>query len=174
MVDFKPRHEIVSVEPEIAVMVVSNSRFRMLLRDGKVDDESGTLAVKLLRERFERVHGPIYVPNDADIVKAYVRSLSRDFSINTIITIGGTGPSRRDRTVDAVSDIGRELPGFGELFRRLSEARIGVHAMLSRAGAYVCESCVVFCLPGSPDAVELAIRELIIPALGHILSEIFR
>ncbi len=174
MSEFKPRHEILKVEPIIAVLVVSNSRFRMFIENGKVEDESGTLAVNLLRERYSKVRGPIYVPNDIEIIRGYVKALPRDFSINTIITIGGTGPSRRDKTIDAVSELGRELPGFGEFFRRLSETRIGPHAILSRAGAYVCENCVVFCLPGSPDAVELAIKELIIPTLEHILSEIFR
>ncbi len=174
MRDFKPRHELVRVEPNIAIIVVSNSRFRSILETGSTEDESGILALKLLRERYSNVRGPIYVPNDADIVKGYVRALPRIYGVNTIITIGGTGPSKRDRTVDAVAEIGRELPGFGELFRRLSENRIGVHAILSRAGAYICDDCIVFCLPGSPDAVELAIRDIIIPALEHILSEIFR
>ncbi|NPB00924.1 MAG: molybdenum cofactor biosynthesis protein MoaB [Crenarchaeota archaeon] len=174
MVEFKPRHEMLKIEPNIAVLVVSNSRFRMLLENGRVEDESGNLAVRLLKEKYSKVRGPIYVPNDVEIVRGYVKALPRDFSINTILTIGGTGPSRRDKTIDAVSEIGKELPGFGEFFRRLSESRIGPHAILSRAGAYVCENCIVFCLPGSPDAVELAIRELIIPTLGHILSEIFR
>jgi len=171
---FKPRHEIVKVEPRVAILVVSNSRFRMLIESSNIEDESGRKAYEIFKKNNIKVYNPIYIPNDEDIVRAYIKVLSKTFNANIIITIGGTGPSKRDRTVDAVSSICRELPGFGELFRRLSEERIGIHAIMSRAGAYICDECAVFCLPGSPDAVELAIEKIIIPIMEHLLSEIFR
>ncbi len=172
---FKPRHEIVRVEPCIAILVVSNSRFRMLIETGSVDDESGSIAYALFKDRGFKVYRPIYIPNSEDVVRSYIKYLIDKFNVNVILTIGGTGPSRRDITVDAVSTIcPRELPGFGEYFRRLSEDELGVHAIMSRAGAYICDRCVIFCLPGSPSAVKLAIEKIIVPIMEHLLSELYR
>jgi molybdenum cofactor biosynthesis protein B len=43
--------------------------------------------------------------------------------------------------------------------------------MLTRALAGIARGKVIFCLPGSPNAVKLAI-ELILPEMGHILKHI--
>jgi len=42
--------------------------------------------------------------------------------------------------------------------------------MLSRALAGVLGSMLVFALPGSPAACELALDELILPELGHAVA----
>jgi molybdenum cofactor biosynthesis protein B len=66
------------------------------------------------------------------------------------------------------------LDGFGELFRMLSYKEIGAAAMLSRAVAGWIETetdrTPVFLLPGSPAGVSLALSELIVPQLGHLLD----
>jgi molybdenum cofactor biosynthesis protein B len=56
------------------------------------------------------------------------------------------------------------------LFRMLSYAEIGPAAMLSRATAGVVGRRVVFSVPGAPRAVELAMRKLILPNLGHVVG----
>jgi molybdenum cofactor biosynthesis protein B len=68
----------------------------------------------------------------------------------------------------------RRLPGFGELFRMLSFRQIGAAAMLSRAEAGVVGGVAVFLLPGSPAAIELAVRELIAPELSHLCGQLRR
>ncbi len=68
----------------------------------------------------------------------------------------------------------RELPGFGELFRMLSWKEIGPAAMLSRAAGGIAAGRPVFCVPGSTDAVKLAMESLILPELGHIIGELRR
>ncbi len=68
----------------------------------------------------------------------------------------------------------RVIEGFGELFRTLSFQQVGPAAMLSRALAGVVGRSVVFVLPGSPKAVELAMAELILPEAGHLLGQIRR
>ena len=68
----------------------------------------------------------------------------------------------------------RRLPGFGELFRMLSFQDIGPAAMLSRADAGVVGRALVFLLPGSPAAVELAVRRLIAPELAHAVGQLRR
>jgi molybdenum cofactor biosynthesis protein B len=63
----------------------------------------------------------------------------------------------------------KEISGFGELFRFLSYKEIGASSMLSRATGGKIKDKAVFLLPGSPKAVELAFRELLIPELRHIV-----
>jgi molybdenum cofactor biosynthesis protein B len=68
----------------------------------------------------------------------------------------------------------RRIEGFGELFRRLSYDEIGVASMMSRATAGITKGKVVFCLPGSRGAMEMALKEIILPSLGHMLWELGR
>ncbi|RLE29036.1 molybdenum cofactor biosynthesis protein, partial [Candidatus Acetothermia bacterium] len=81
----------------------------------------------------------------------------------------------RDVTPEAVRPLlERELPGFGEAFRRLSFAEIGPRALLSRATAGVANGKLIFVLPGSPRGVALALEELVLPLLGHAVFELRR
>ena len=89
-----------------------------------------------------------------------------------IITTGGTGITRRDSTFEAIDGVlDKRLPGFGELFRMLSFQEIGAAAMLSRACAGTCRGKIVVALPGSENAVRLAMTRLLIPELGHLVAE---
>ncbi len=172
---FKPRHELIEIEPVIVILVVSNRLFAELLQGREPQDESGVLALKILRENGISKVSKLIIPNDKALTQRYVQYLHEKHNINTIITIGGTGPSHRDQTIDAIREIAdKELPGFGELFRRLSERKLGPHIILTRASAFIYRRCVIFCLPGSPDAVEIALKEIILPTLKHVLSELYR
>jgi molybdenum cofactor biosynthesis protein B len=92
---------------------------------------------------------------------------------DVVIVTGGTGVSPRDVTPEALEALGaRTLPGFGERFRALGFEEIGTPAMLSRATAGVVGTSVVFALPGSPGACRLALHQLILPELHHLLSQL--
>jgi molybdenum cofactor biosynthesis protein B len=92
-----------------------------------------------------------------------------------IVTNGGTGIARRDSTFEAIDGLlEKRLPGFGELFRMLSYQEIGPAAMLSRATAGVYGGALIFCLPGSTNAVSLAMERLIVPQLAHLVWETVR
>lgn len=79
--------------------------------------------------------------------------------------------SPRDVTIESIEPlVEKEIPGFGELFRRISYDTIGSPAMLSRAFAGSVKGKVAFCLPGSPNAVQTAMEKLILPELGHLLK----
>jgi molybdenum cofactor biosynthesis protein B len=92
-----------------------------------------------------------------------------------VLVTGGTGITRRDQTVEAVRPLlEKEIPGFGELFRMLSFQEIGSAAWLSRALAGTVRGALVFVLPGSPNAVRLALDRLILPELGHAVRELSR
>lgn len=92
-----------------------------------------------------------------------------------IITTGGTGITSRDSTYEAIASLlEKRIDGFGELFRSLSYAQIGSAAMMSRACAGTIGQTAVFALPGSEDAVRLAVDKLILPEIGHVVRELQR
>ena len=92
-----------------------------------------------------------------------------------IITTGGTGITSRDGTFESIDRLlEKRLTGFGELFRMLSYETIGSAAMMSRATAGTARGKAIFVLPGSPDAVRLAMTKLIVPELGHIAQQLSR
>jgi molybdenum cofactor biosynthesis protein B len=114
------------------------------------------------------------VKDEPSQIAALVRDLA-SAGCQVILTNGGTGIARRDSTFEAIDAlIEKRLPGFGELFRMLSYADIGPAAMLSRATAGTFGGALIFCLPGSTGAVRLALEQLIIPELPHLVWEILR
>jgi len=170
-------HEIINVEPVFGIIVPSDSRFKRLIEEGVYDiGESGNYAVNYLRSKNYRTLHPILIPNHKEMIKSAIEYLIDTANVNTVITIGGTGVSKRDVSVDAVLEISNKiLDGFGELFRRYSETEIGPNTILSRACAGIYkDKAVIFAVPGSLDAVKLAIEKIIEPTIRHILSELFR
>ncbi len=145
----------------VALLTVSDSRTA-------ANDESGPLARRLLSEAGAIIVKVAILPDDPTQIAAWVTEQARVESTAALVITGGTGIAARDQTIEAVFPLlSRNLDGFGEAFRRLSYDQIGPRAVLSRALAGVLRTCLVFALPGSPRAVELAIRELIIPLLPH-------
>ena len=106
-------------------------------------------------------------------IGAALRGFLGDAGVDAVILTGGTGLAARDGTVEVVRRfLDREIPGFGELFRALSFEEIGAAAMLSRALGGLASGKAVFSLPGSTNAVRTAMVKLILPELGHLLTEI--
>ena len=106
-------------------------------------------------------------------VAARVREQLADATTQVIITTGGTGITSRDGTFEAVDALlEKRLDGFGELFRMLSFHEIGSAAMMSRATAGTSSGKAIFVLPGSPNAVRLAMTRLILPELGHVIQQL--
>lgn len=134
-------------------------------------DTSGARIAALLSEAGHDVAFRALVPDESDRIHNAVLQ-AREQGCQLIITTGGTGISRRDTSFEALRGlIDTEIPGFGELFRMLSFEEIGPAAMMSRAVAGLSEEAVLFVLPGSRNAVELAMQRLILPQIGHLLAE---
>lgn len=147
------------------VVTVSDSRTA-------ADDTGGGTVRRMVEEAGHRVVVGRIVRDEVEAVRAAVGELLADAAVDVVVLTGGTGFSPRDVTPEAVRPlVEREVEGFGELFRWLSHAEIGAAAMLSRAGAGVVGGRAVFWLPGSPKAVELAMRELILPEAGHLIGQ---
>ncbi len=151
-----------AVAVRVAVLTVSDTRT-------EANDESGALIKRRLSEAGHTLAGYDIVPDDPERVRSRVRALASE--ADALITTGGTGIGPRDSTYEAIDGLlTKKLDGFGELFRQLSYAKIGAAAMLSRAVAGVVGSAVVFTLPGSVDAVALALDTLVLPDLGHAVK----
>ena len=149
-----------------AVITVSDTR-------GEADDHSGALIKARLSEAGHLVESYDVVPDEPEQVADLVRRFAAHH--DALLLNGGTGISGRDRTFEAVSGLlDRTLPGFGELFRMLSYEQVGAAAMLSRAIAGVSGHALVFSMPGSPNAVRLAMDRLILPELKHLVWELRR
>ncbi len=149
-----------------AILTVSDSRTA-------ATDRSGDLLAEELETAGHQVTVREILPDEPDQVRAWLASTAERDDVDLILLNGGTGISRRDRTFEAVSSLlERILPGFGELFRLLSFEEIGAAAMASRAVAGTIGNKLVFCTPGSPAAVKLALTRLILPEAGHLVGEL--
>jgi molybdenum cofactor biosynthesis protein B len=136
-------------------------------------DTSGRTIREMLALDGHTVAYTEILPDEPAKLDAALQTLLSDPTIDVILTNGGTGISRRDQTIGVIERaIEQPLPGFGELFRMLSWNQIGSAAMLSRAVGGIAKGKLVFAMPGSTKAVELAMKELILPELKHLLGEL--
>jgi molybdopterin adenylyltransferase len=131
----------------IAVLTVSDTRTA-------ADDRSGDKLVELLEAAGHVLADRGMVHDDTNSLIASLHRWVDDRSIDCIITTGGTGVTGRDVTPEALLSMGgKEIPGFGELFRWLSYQKIGTSTIQSRACAIVTRGTYIFALPGSTGAV---------------------
>ncbi len=139
------------------------------------EDETGRIAVGLIEADGHRVVSHTIIPNDAEKIKEEVQRMLLDDSVAAVVTSGGTGIGFKDKTVAAVAPLfEKEMIGFGELFRRISYDEIGGAAIMSRATAGVAHGKLVFCLPGSRNAMKVALTKIILPNVGHMQWELGR
>jgi len=148
------------------VLTISDSRT-------PADDSSGDAIAMLLTDAGHIVAGRALVKDDPSAVQREI--CTHADQVDVIITTGGTGITSRDSTYEAISQLlQKRLDGFGELFRALSFQEVGPAAMLSRACAGAMGRTAVFSLPGSGNAVRLAMTKLILPEIGHVVRELGR
>lgn len=156
----------------------TRAAFSLLITSDSRDekrDESGRMARDLLTKQNHKVIEYKIVKNNPQSIIDTVKKFLKNDDIDVVITSGGTGISSRDVTVDTLSPLfEKTLNGFGELFRNLSYRDVGEAAMISRATAGIIGTKIIFCIPGSTKAMELALTQLILPGIGHILWEVNR
>ncbi len=136
-------------------------------------DTSGQLIQKLLKERGHTVVAYHLVKDDPAQIQLWIALGTKNEAMQAIVINGGTGISRRDSTFEAVDEmLEKRLAGFGEIFRLLTYQDIGSPAIMSRATAGIINGRVLFSIPGSENAVRLAMEKLILPELGHLVKEL--
>lgn len=152
------------ISVSVAVITVSDSR-------NSSDDKSGAAIIRLLEEEGHTLAWRTLVRDEPAEILAALRMAVDGKHARAVVYTGGTGLAPRDQTVEALEPhFEKSLPGFGELFRMLSFQEIGAAGMLSRCCAGTYKGAIVFALPGSTKACELAMKQLILPELRHIVG----
>lgn len=162
----QPHPDTTKITVNCAVITVSDTR-------SFESDRSGSLIKQLLLDANHVVGAYTIVKDEPIEIQAQMQVLGKRLDLDAAIFNGGTGIAPRDTTYDVIEDLlEKTLPGFGELFRWLSYQEIGSRAIASRAIAGVYQSKLIFSLPGSTNAVKLAMQQLILPELTHLVSQL--
>jgi molybdopterin adenylyltransferase len=150
----------------LAVLTISDTRT-------PENDTGGDTIEELMRGAGHEIVERRIVRDDAARIRTEIVNLLARPDADAVITTGGTGISARDTTYEVVSRIiEKKLDGFGEIFRALSYEEIGAAAILSRAVAGTVGTKLVACLPGSRNAVRLAVEKLLVPEISHVIFEL--
>jgi molybdenum cofactor biosynthesis protein B len=153
-----------------AVFVCSTSRYQQAQKDEKISDVSGDTIEALLRKGGHRVLYKKIIADDKIMIEEAMKSVLISTELDVAVFCGGTGIAPKDVTIETVAPFfEKALPGFGEIFRRLSYDKMGSAAVMSRAVAGVAKGKAFFCIPGSPDAVRVSVETLILPEAPHIV-----
>ena len=132
----------------IALLTVSDTRTTQ-------DDTSGSLLADRITAAGHKIVERAILRDDVDLLTARLHNWIDDDRIDVVISTGGTGLTGRDVTPEALDRVkSKDIPGFGELFRWLSFAKIGTSTIQSRASAVVSHGTYIFALPGSTGAVK--------------------
>jgi molybdopterin adenylyltransferase len=92
------------------------------------------------------------IPDEQAVISQTLIELV-DAGCSLVLTTGGTGPSKRDVTVEATLAVAhKEMPGFGEQMRRISLEFVPT-AILSRQTAVIRDKSLIINLPGQPKAI---------------------
>lgn len=126
------------------------------------DDKSGQWLADALVAANHQLAERHLVKDDIYQIRATVSNWIADESVHTVITTGGTGFTGRDSTPEAIIPLlDKEIAGFGELFRQISYDDIGSSTIQSRAVGGLANGTLIFCLPGSSNAVKTAWDKII-------------
>ena len=153
-----------------SVITVSTSRFSEASKGHRIDDISGVKIMESLTKKGYSIVSRKVVSDDVNMVrKETLRSIYEE-KCDVVILTGGTGLTHSDVTIEALSPLfEKELLGFGEIFRLQTFSKAKGIGLISRATAGIISKCAVFCLPGSPDAIETAM-DIMIDELPHIIK----
>ncbi len=161
-----PHPDLQNIMVNCAIITVSDTRT-------PETDKSGQIIQQLLRDAGHQIVTYTIVKDEPQDIQNLLIQLDLQPELSAIIFSGGTGIAPRDTTYDVISNwLTKTIPGFGEIFRYLSYQEIGSRAIASRAVAGVKNQKIYFSLPGSSNAVKLALTQLILPEINHLIRQI--
>lgn len=149
---------------QIGILVASDRAF-----SGVYEDASGKAIAEVLKSYLTTQWEAKYrlVSDEFEVIKSALLDLAKECSL--ILTTGGTGPAKRDVTVEATEAVCQKmLPGFGELMRSVS-LRYVPTAILSRQSAGICNETLIINLPGKPKSIKECL-DAIFPAVPYCLD----
>ncbi len=138
---------------------------------GIYEDISGVAIMDTLKEYIKNEIEFDYrcIPDEKDLIKETLIDLAKDKKCDLIVTTGGTGPAKRDVTVDATIEVCQKiLPGFGEQMRAVSLKYVPT-AILSRQTAGICYNSLIINLPGKPKSIKECL-EAVFPAVPYCID----
>jgi len=163
-----PKHHHGNAPQVLGIAIVTVSTTRTM-----DTDTSGHWISKRIHKEGHRLENHLIIPDNQELIVKTISDLVEQPQVNVILITGGTGLSPDDITIEAVTPLfTKKIPAFGYLFSYLSFEAIDSAAMLSRSTAGCIKEKVVFCMPGSLNAVKLACSQLIFPELGHICHHV--
>jgi len=140
---------------QIGVVTISDRASR-----GEYEDKSGPAIERWLQKTVSSPYEIVreIVPDGVGPVRNVLARLCDRMQVDLILTTGGTGSGPRDLTPEAMQLVcDKELPGFGELMRRVSLEQVPT-AILSRQSAYIRGTTLIINLPGSPGAIDVCLN----------------
>jgi molybdopterin adenylyltransferase len=140
---------------------------------GVYEDRSGPEIERILGEHFgDSVEWKrILIPDERERIEAALREMCDGEHCDLVVTTGGTGPAPRDVTPEATRAVlERELPGFGEVMRAQSFAKVPT-AILSRATAGTRGHSLIINLPGNPRAIGECLP-MLVPAIREAIRHL--
>jgi molybdopterin adenylyltransferase len=152
--------------PKIGILTVSDRASA-----GDYEDLSGPAIELVLREYLAtqcEYHCRV-IPDEKHQIVAAIRGFA-EAGCGLICTTGGTGPSPRDVTPEALEEACHKMmPGFGEKMRAAS-LDVGVPtAILSRQTAGVIGKSLVVTMPGKPASIRVCL-DAIFPAVPYCID----
>ncbi|MDG4880473.1 molybdopterin adenylyltransferase [Mesorhizobium sp. WSM4884] len=151
---------------QIAIVTISDRASR-----GEYEDLGGPAIERWLSGVLAEPWGFVrrIVPDGLESVRDVLIELCDQAGADLVLTTGGTGPSPRDLTPEAMRQvITKELPGFGELMRQASLQQVRT-AILSRQTAGVRGRSLIINLPGKPSSIDVCLSA-VFPAVPYCLE----
>lgn len=140
--------------PTIGILTISDRASR-----GEYEDLSGPAIEEVLREYIttDCTYVRRVIPDEQPDIVAAIRQFAAEGAA-LVCTTGGTGPTQRDVTPEAMEEACTKFyPGFGEEMRRASLADGVPTAILSRQMAGSLDKTLFINLPGKPAAVRVCL-----------------
>ena len=153
-------------EAKIGIVTVSDRASR-----GVYEDRGGPAIREYLQEVLSSSWRAVVqlVDDERDHIERALRELCDVERCCLVITTGGTGPAPRDVTPEATLAVAdKEMPGFGELMRKVSLEKVPT-AILSRQTAAVRGASLIVNLPGQPRAIRECL-DAVFPAIPYCVD----
>lgn len=151
---------------KVAILTVSDRA-----SSGEYDDLGGPAIEAWLRRAIVTPFSVTrrIVPDGIDAVSTAIIELCDDEKADLVLTTGGTGPSPRDLTPEAMRVVmEKELPGFGEVMR-FASLKLVPTAILSRQTAGIRGQSLIINLPGKPASIDVCLKA-VFPAIPYCLD----
>ncbi len=151
---------------KIGIVTVSDRASR-----GEYEDKSGPAIADWLGAAISSVWQPVVrvIPDGMESVRDTIIALCDGEKCDLVLTTGGTGPSDRDLTPEAMQAVlHKELPGFGELMRQVSLREVPT-AILSRQTAGTRGASLIINIPGKPSSIKTCL-DAVFPAVPYCLD----